>query len=317
MHADNFKAKKPDVYDEMMSVARRSSFDPLLDYLGGLRWDGTSRLASWLHRYAGADLNRYTEAVGRAFLIGAVARARVPGCKMDTMLILEGPQGLGKSTLLRYLFGDRFFIDHLPDFQSKDAFQQLQGAWCVEVAELGAMAKAEVKDIKQFMSRLVDKYRPPFARVPISTGRRVVFAGSVNPEEGGYLKDQTGNRRFWPVMCHNADLAGILADRNQIWAEAVMEYEAGVPWHLVEDDIIAEAQHQQEARREIHPWETLIRAHLLTQWEATIPEIIANVLKLPADRQTAQTVRQVAAAIHACGWVPDESRPNQKVWIKP
>jgi predicted P-loop ATPase len=236
---------------------------------------------------------------------------------MDTMLILEGRQGLGKSTLLRYLFGDRFFIDHLPDFNNKDSFQQLQGAWCVEVAELGAMAKAEVKDIKQFMSRLVDKYRPPFARVPVQLGRRVVFAGSVNPEEGGYLKDQTGNRRFWPVMCHAADLASVLADRNQIWAEAVMEYEAGTPWHLTDEGAIAEAERQQEMRREVHPWETLIRAYLVGQWSITVSDIIGSVLKLPSDRQSTATVRQVAAALNACGWVQDEQSVGEKVWRRP
>jgi putative DNA primase/helicase len=317
MHADEFKAKKPDVYDEMMAIARRNSFDPLLDYLAGLRWDGVPRLGTWLARYAGAEASEYTAEVGRSFLIGAVARARVSGCKMDTMLILEGAQGLGKSTLLRYLFGDRFFVDHLPDFNNKDSFQQLQGAWCVEVAELGAMAKAEVKDIKQFMSRLVDKFRPPFARVPVQLGRRVVFAGSVNPEEGGYLKDQTGNRRFWPVMCRAVDLAGILNDRNQLWAEAVMEFEHGTPWHLTDEGVIAAAQHQQELRREIHPWETLIRVHLQNQWEVSVSDIIANVLKLPADRQSSQTVRQVAAALNACGWVPGNDRGAEKIWKKP
>ena len=317
MHADCFRAKKPDVYDEMTAIARRNAFDPLLDYLSGLRWDGVPRLDTWLHRYAGAERSGYSAAVGRSFLIGAVARARDSGCKMDTMLILEGRQGLGKSTLLRYLFGDRFFIDHLPDFNNKDSFQQLQGAWCVEVAELGAMAKAEVKDIKQFMSRLVDKYRPPFARVPVQLGRRVVFAGSVNPEEGGYLKDQTGNRRFWPVMCHAADLAGVLADRNQIWAEAVMEYEAGTPWHLTDEGAIAEAERQQEMRREVHPWETLIRAYLVGQWSITVSDIIGSVLRLPSDRQSTATVRQVAAALNACGWVQDEQSVGEKVWRRP
>jgi putative DNA primase/helicase len=113
--------------------------------------------------------------------------------------VLEGEQGTGKSTALRYLFGDRFFIDHLPDFHSKDSFQQLQGAWCVEVAELSALSKADVKDVKQFLSRLVDKFRPPFGTLPIQVPRRTVFWGTVNPEEGGYLRDPTGARRFWPI----------------------------------------------------------------------------------------------------------------------
>jgi putative DNA primase/helicase len=138
------------------------------------------------------------------------------------MPVLEGEQGTGKSTAIRYLFGDRFFIDHLPDFHSKDSFQQLQGAWCIEVAELAALTKAEVKDVKQFLSRLVDKFRPPYGRNPIQVPRRTVFWGTVNPEEGqGYLKDPTGGRRFWPVETTAIDLAAILLDRDQLWAEAV------------------------------------------------------------------------------------------------
>jgi predicted P-loop ATPase len=137
------------------------------------------------------------------------------------MPVLEGEQGTGKSTALRYLFGDRFFIDHLPDFHSKDSFQQLQGAWCVEVAELSALSKADVKDVKQFLSRLVDKFRPPFGRLPIQVPRRSVFWGTVNPEEGGYLRDPTGARRFWPIETKRIDTDAILRDRDQLWAEAV------------------------------------------------------------------------------------------------
>jgi predicted P-loop ATPase len=198
----------------------------------------------------GRGADPYTTHVGRKALVGAVARALDPGCKNDTMPVLEGEQGTGKSTAIRYLFGDRFFVDHLPDFHSKDSFQQLQGAWCIEVAELSALTKADVKDVKQFLSRMEDKFRAPYARNPIHVPRRTVFWGTVNPEEGqGYLKDPTGGRRFWPVETTDIDLAGILRDRDQLWAEAVESYRVGERWHLEDEDIVAAAREQQDLRR--------------------------------------------------------------------
>jgi putative DNA primase/helicase len=192
------------------------------------------------------------------------------------MPVLEGEQGTGKSTALRYLFGDRFFIDHLPDFHSKDSFQQLQGAWCVEVAELSALTKADVKDVKQFLSRLVDKFRPPFGRLPIQVPRRSVFWGTVNPEEGGYLRDPTGARRFWPIETTVIDTDAILRDRDQLWAEAVAAFIAGEKWHLDDDDDIADAKAEQAKRREVHPWEPVLEAWLRAE----------NLLKVTMPRRS-------------------------------
>jgi putative DNA primase/helicase len=256
MHADRFKARKPDVLDEMVAEGRRNQYDPLLHYLQSLTWDQTPRMETWLTDYLGTTDTPYARAVGRKFLIGAAARALNAGVKMDTMLVLEGDQGIGKSTALRYLFGDRFFIDHLPDFHSKDSFMQLQGAWCVEVAELSALSKADVKDVKQFLSRLVDKFRPPYGSATIQVGRRCVFAGTVNPEEeSGYLRDPTGARRFWPVSCGEIDLPALLEWKHQLWAEAVAAYKSGEPWYLTDAEEIGAAKAEQEARREIDPWE--------------------------------------------------------------
>lgn len=304
MHKDGFRAKKSDVADEMLAEARRRTHDPLTDYLQGLKWDGVPRLDTWLYEYLGTPQTEYARAVGRKFLIGAVARALRPGCKMDTMLVLEGEQGTGKSTALRYLFGDRFFIDHLPDFQSKDSFQQLQGAWCVEVAELSAVSKADIADVKQFLSRLVDKFRPPFGRLPISIPRRTVFGGSVNPEEGaGYLRDPTGARRFWPVATENIHLPELLEDRDQLWAEAVVAYGAGESWHLTDPGVIAAAQEEQAARRDVDPWETPIQEYLLAGGDTVaIEEVLSNALKIPVDRHDSKVQRRVGACLRALGW---------------
>lgn len=309
MHFERLKARKPDVQDEMEAEARRYSYDPLTDYLVGLKWDGTPRLDTWTGEYLGVEDTPYSRAVGRKFLVGAVARALSPGCKNDNMLVLEGPQGIGKSTAIRYLFGDRFFTDNLPDFHSKDSFQQLQGAWCIEVAELSALSKAEVKDVKQFLSRLVDKFRAPYERVPLSIPRRTVFVGTVNPEDVGYLRDPTGNRRFWPIEC-TADpdlgvmpLRRILAERDQIWAEAVHAYRAGEEWHLEEAEA-AVARVEQDKRREKHVWEPVIAtwAQRNAIYETTIDQVLQEAIKLSPDKMNNVASRGAGAALRGLGW---------------
>lgn len=330
MHFERLKARKSDVQDEMEAEARRHSFDPLTDYLQALKWDGTHRLDTWTGVYLGTERTPYASAIGRKFLIGAVARALQPGCKNDNMLVLEGPQGIGKSTAVRYLFGDRFFTDNLPDFHSKDSFQQLQGAWCIEVGELSALSKAEVKDVKQFLSRLVDKFRAPYERIPLSIPRRTVFVGTVNPEDVGYLRDPTGNRRFWPIEC-SADpdlgvmpLRQILADRDQIWAEAVAAYKRGEEWHLEEDDA-AVARVEQDKRREMHPWEPVIAAWAKREavYETTIAEVLEFAIKIAPDKLNSQAQRGAGAALRGLGWVPEGAKrltpgaPPVKVFKRP
>ncbi|TKD50561.1 VapE domain-containing protein [Sphingomonas baiyangensis] len=305
MHADHFRSKKSDVADEMLAEARRHTHDPLKDYLTGIEWDGKARLDTWLADYAGADASPFVSTIGRKFMIGAVARALDPGSKMDTMLILEGEQGIGKSTMIRFLFQDRFFVDHLPDFHSKDSFQQLAGAWVVEVAELAALSKADVGDVKKFLSRVVDKFRPPFGRLPVSIPRRCVFVGSVNPEEGtGYLKDPTGGRRFWPVEVRAVNLDAILRDRDQLWAEAVAYYHEREPWHLTEQPIIEQAAQEQEARRDVDPWETAIRRYLADNVfdYVTIAQLMTGALNLGYDKQDPRALRRVGAILRGMKW---------------
>lgn len=311
MHRDLFRSRKSDVADEMIADARKYSFDPLTEYLAGLKWDGKHRLDTWMTRYLAAKDTAYVRAVGRKTLVGSVARALDPGAKNDDMAILEGPQGTGKSTALRYLYGDRFFTDNLPDFHSKDSFQQLQGSWCVEVAELNKMSKADVGDVKQFLSRVEDKYRPPYERMPIRVRRRTVLWGTVNPDEGiGYLKDQTGNRRFYPIECGVIDLSGLLAARDQLWAEAAEAYRQGEKWFLT-GELAEVAKEEQDKRREASPWEPVIQAWLVEggKSQVTIADIINNCLRIPPERQNAAVGRQVGAALRGLKWMSKTIRP--------
>lgn len=323
MHADHFKARKPDVADEMMAAARRDGYDPLTDYLNGIEWDGTSRIDHWMTKHLGAEDSAYVRAVAAKALIGSVARALDPGCKNDDMVILESPQGFGKSTLLRYLYGGQFFTDNLPDFHSKDSFQQLQGAWCVEVAELNKMSKADVGDVKAFLSRVEDKYRPPYERLPIRVKRRTVLWGTVNPDEGiGYLKDQTGNRRFYPIACGRIDLSGVLSIRDQLWAEAVARYKDGERWYLT-GEVADMARVEQDKRREVSPWEPVISAWLAdnARDEVTIADLLLNAVKVPIERQNAAMARQLGAAMRGIGWESTVQRQRNgkpaRVFVSP
>jgi predicted P-loop ATPase len=241
-------------------VARDRVFHPVREYLDALTWDGTPRLDAWLLRYLGAEDNAYHRAVGPRWLISAVARIYVPGCKADCALILEGPQGIRKSSALMALAAP-WFTDRLSDLASKDAAMETRGVWIIEIAELDTMGRAEVSTVKAFMSRTQDRFRPPYGKRLVDLPRQCVFAGSVNPE-GGYLKDPTGGRRFWPVVCATIDLEALQRDRDQLWAEARDRFRRGEPWWLDSQALDALAAEEQADRYQGDAWDEPIQAYL-------------------------------------------------------
>jgi predicted P-loop ATPase len=243
------------------AVARDIRIHPVREYLNALRWDGTPRLEQWTVTHLGAEDTPLNRAFGSLWMIGAVARVMRPGAKVDHMLILEGPQGAKKSTALAVLAGDGWFTDELAEIGSKDAAQQMRGVWIIEIAELDAIGRAEVSRIKAFLSRTVDRYRPPYERYVVDVPRQCVFAGSVNPDT--YLRDETGNRRFWPVRCGRIDLDALRRDRDQLWAEAVVRYCQGAIWWLDDRELIAAANAAQEARVQGDAWDALIERWLV------------------------------------------------------
>lgn len=209
---------------------------PVREYLENVIWDGESRLDTLFIKYLGAEDSVYTRAVTRAALIGAVARIMKPGCKHDHMLVLVGPQGCRKSTTLAKL-GKDWFSDSLFTMAGKDALEQLQGYWIIELGEMAAARKSEVEQIKSFISKQVDSYRSPYGRRVQDHPRQCAFFGSTNDDE--FLRDATGARRFWPVVV--TDVGRVMADQltgeviDQIWAEAVQAFRAGESWYLSEE----------------------------------------------------------------------------------
>ena len=191
------------------------------DYLDLLQWDQKPRLDTWLTEYAGADDTPYIRAVGRLVLVAAVRRIRQPGVKFDEMLVLEGPQGNNKSSALAVLaIRPEWFSDDLPLMCSgKEVIERTSGKWIVEAAELSGMRQGIIEHIKAFLSRQIDKARMSYDRLPTERPRQFIVIGTTN--SGHYLKDTTGNRRFWPVKVEGFDLEALARDRDQLWAEAV------------------------------------------------------------------------------------------------
>lgn len=236
-------------------VAKGAAFDSLVDYLDGLTWDGSARLGSWLTTYLGAPDTPYTRLVGSWFLISAVARGYRPGEQVDHALILEGDQSEGKSSIVRALFGDMFSESPI-DLANKDKFITIQGIWCQSFDELAGLLRSENEPAKNFITATEDRYRPPYGRHAVKVKRRCVFAGTVNPGGVGYLKDPTGNRRYWPVACGvmgSIDREALLRDREQLFAEAVHAFKAGAKWWPSTTDEKALCRQEQELRQEDTP----------------------------------------------------------------
>ncbi|MED5608506.1 VapE domain-containing protein [Pseudomonas sp. JH-2] len=239
------------VLEGVSVTASKNSFHPVRQYLDGLIWDHTPRLESWLHLIMGVPLSPYSMKVAKRWMIGAVARVMKPGAKVDNVLILEGLQGEGKSTALAVLGGE-WFMDTPFTLGDKEAFQMIRGKWLIELGELDAFNKADSTKAKQFFSASVDTFRESYGRRTADVPRQCVFAGTTNQEE--YLKDTTGNRRYWPVRCTKVELDALREIRDQLWAEAAFCYGAGDIWWVTRDEREL-FEEEQDARYTVDAWE--------------------------------------------------------------
>jgi len=253
--------------------------------------------------------------VGKRWLISAVARIYKPGCKVDHSLILEGPQGVFKSTGLRFLFTP-WFTDALSEIGSKDSALELRGVWLIELAELDMLARAEVSKIKAYMSRMIDRFRPPYGRVPVSYPRECVFAGTVN--NSTYLRDETGGRRFWPVKCGPIDLKGLERDRDQLWVEARDAYHSGARWWLEGKEVIQAATAEQEERYDSDAWHDLMLEWLIGKDTVTITEVLTECLRKARDHWTQTDQNRVSRTLRALKWerfrLPRSSVNDSRQW---
>ena len=256
-------ASKDRIFDAVNVVAAENKYHPVRDYLNGCTWDGVPRVETLLVDYLGAEDNDYTRAVTRKALAAAVARIYRPGCKFDYMLTIRGQQGLGKSALISKL-GGNWFSDSFTTLQGKDAYEQVQGVWIMEVGELAGMRKAEAETIKLYISKQVDRFRPAYGRRLQEFPRQCIFIGTTN--ESQFLRDTTGNRRFWVVDTPNEPAKDMWEELTpetvrQVWAEAVEIYKAGEELYLPRT-LEAIAREVQETYEEENPRAGIIADYL-------------------------------------------------------
>jgi len=308
-----YQVRSRSVVDSAVQVVARDRLvHPVRQFLDACKavYDGQPRLSRLFGDYFDARADEhYLAATSRAFLIGAVARIMQPGCKVDTVVVFEAPQGAGKSRSVRVL-GEPWITESLPALSDqREAAMALRGVWFAEVAELAAMSRSEVEHVKAFISRQVDDIREPYQRHSTRLPRQTILAGTTNDRT--YLRDSTGNRRFWPIQCGLIDLELLARDRMQLFGEAVIAYEAGEPWHLSREDerIAADEQEQRRYRTELEVslLEYLDRQTAAGVYEVDMRDCIRTVCNLdPTDdqRKAGAYGAQLAALMARNGWRP-------------
>lgn len=306
------------------------NYDPVVSYLGSLKWDGVARLDTFLERHFLAEKKEVARVMWRRWMVSAVKRAREPGCQADHMLILTGEQGSGKSRMLRELFTLEWHVDGFPNVESDYAPMQLEGQWCVEAGELSRFNGAiSQESLKQFLTRTVDKYKKPYGVFLTINKRRCVFVGTSNADT--FLSDPTGGRRFWPVHLRRvvrpseAEWEAIRAERDQLWAEAVALYEAGEPIYMREEALETDAKFEQLSRQNDDPMTSKLEK-VLHRETMLLPGLIKEVqlyqvldwIGIPSTQYGA-TERKVAKSMRALGWKlvrPLRNGKRVSVWQK-
>jgi len=304
-------------------VAREHSFHPVREYLDSLKWDGRERLDRWLTDCLGVAKTEYAMAVGRMFPIGMVARIYQPGCQADYMLILEGKQGLKKSTSCRVLAGEWFSDSLVENVASKDAALHLRGKWLVEIAELHTFNRSETAALKAFITRREDIVRPPYGRKEVRCLRQNLFIGTTN--KGVYLQDSTGARRFWPVLTADIDVEHLASLRDQIFAEAVVCYRRGERWWPDADFEMANMIPEQEARFEGDAWESLIAEYLARKpntnlqhphGRVTVLDVAQNAIGLDKRDIGTGENRRISAILERLGWHRGKRTEAHRWWVQ-
>lgn len=300
----------------MMNEALRNRFHPVINYLDKLKWDGVPRLDSWIKTYMGGRDDEYTRAVGKLFLLAAVRRVRQPGCKFDELLILESKQGMDKSTALKTLaINEDWFTDSLPlSADDKQLIELLTGKWIVEIAELKGMKMSDIEHHKAVLSRQIDRARLSYGRFVTEVPRQCVFGASTNSEL--YLRDTTGNRRFWPVRVGNIDVMALKKDADQLWAEAAAREAKGESIRL--DPALYEVAAEEQDKRALDdPWEDLIEKELQDFTTGKILNTdIWHIVAVPVWQRTQQHNSRLGDVMRKLGWERKKLRIDGRVaWV--
>jgi predicted P-loop ATPase len=297
----------------ILDTALLNRFHPIRDYLNDQVWDGVERIDTWLTTYGGVENNEYSRAVGALFLTAAVRRVRNPGCKFDEMVVLEQEvQGTDKSSaLLKLAVRDEWFSDDLPlNVEGKQVIEALRGRWIVEAGEMSGMRRTDIAHIKALLSRQVDRARLAYGRIVSEVPRQCVIVGTTNDLE--YLRDATGNRRFWPVRCKRFDVAKLKQDRDQLWAEAAAREASGVSIRLA-SELWPKAGEEQAKRLTKDPWFEALQEAGLDDMNGKISmRSVWTILDVRGGQQTQEQSKRVGQAMRDLGW----RRPNESGYVK-
>ncbi|REG58972.1 putative P-loop ATPase [Paraburkholderia sp. BL6669N2] len=301
------------VMSAVLLVADATHFHDVREYLEGVVWDGVERVRSWPTRYMKVADSEYVQLAGMKWLIAAVARVMRPGCKADNVLILEGRQGWFKSTALEVIAGKPWYTNSPIRIGDKDTYAVMAGKWIIELAELDSLNKSDSSAAKSFFATETDRFRNFYGKRATDVHRQGVFAGSVNFDT--YLKDESGNRRYWPLRVGGPILIDDLRrDRDQLWAEAVHLYRQGVIWHVTEAEKPLFESEQAE-RYEGDVYEDRIARDLELRGRVTMEEILADILKLDTSKWTPPEQRRVGKALKSLGWVRKRESTGRREWF--
>lgn len=309
--------------DAIELIALENAFDPIRNYLGEVQWDGVPRLNTWLRDYLGAPDDPLTSAIGRVVLTAAVRRARKPGCKFDGVMVLEGPQGCGKSSALKILAGgEEYFSDEIAaDVPYKEQQELLQGKWIVELPELVGLSSTLIGRLKQFISKTHDRGRPAFARSVVDLPRRGIMIGTTNDAQ--YLRDLTGNRRFLPVEVGRVDLQGLREVRDQLWAEAAAAEPSASDPITIPEGLWGEAAKRTAERVVGDIWDDLLEAALPEvskefdgELRTTAATIFDKVLNMDPRAVPRRDLTRLADCMRRLGWAGPKAMRIEGLLVK-
>lgn len=276
----------------VITHARKHTRNEPMDWIETLSWDGVDRCEMFFHDAFGAEDKHYTRSASLNFWIGMLSRIYQPGGQLDNMVVLEGSQGIGKTTALREI-GGSWYSEIKESVTEKDFFMGLQGKLLIEIAELDSFSRAEVTRIKQVITCTVDRFRAPYASTAQDHPRRSIFVGTTNEDD--YLKDRTGGRRFWPIACTKISLDNIRRNREQLFAEAAAKFKDGVTWWEMPQEC---SEREQEARRQADSWEDTINYFLIGKDETTVNEIIKDCLDIKISAGDRGTQMRIGKILH-------------------
>lgn len=282
-------------------------------------WDKVPRIAHAFEDFWGVETNErqpcdYVRAISANFFIGLIARIMRPGCQLDTMVVFEGHQGIGKARALRVVGGDHYMLA-AESIHNKDFFQALPGKWIVEIGEMESFSRAERERVKLVISTPVDRYRPSHARHARDFPRQCIFAGTSNRDD--YGNDDTGLRRFWPVWCGDIDIDGLAAARPQLLAEATARFQAGEAWWITPDLPTKAVQRDRQAE---DVWTPLVLDYLLGKVDVQLHDVLREACKVRESEMTHTHKLRIGSILRLAGWTKIVRRINgrlTKIWVAP